>query len=151
MRGIMIRVALCNSLRCKSGSVAVSTALIAPLLILMIAGVVDLGRATYDATSLAGAVRAGAQYALRAPNDDAGIKQAVKAASNLSGGTVTATTQQFCECPDGYSSSCTVACGTGTLRKFVTVSATLPFSRIMTSSSIVVPSSLSAQAVVRTQ
>jgi len=59
----MLRVAFGNLLRCTSGSVAVSTAIIAPILILVIAGVVDIGRATYDATSLSGAVRAGAQYA----------------------------------------------------------------------------------------
>jgi Flp pilus assembly protein TadG len=148
----MIQAGPCNPLRCNSGSVAVSTALIAPLLILMISGVVDLGRAAYDATSLAGAVRAGGQYALRAPNDDAGIKLAVKTASTLSDGTVTVTTQQFCECPDGTSTNCSAStCGSVTMRKFVRVSATLPFSKIMTSSAIVVPSSLSAQAVVRTQ
>jgi Flp pilus assembly protein TadG len=148
----MIHAGLCNPIRCKSGSVAVSTALVAPLLILMISGVADLGRATYDATSLAGAVRAGAQYALRSSNDDAGIKQAVKAASTLAGETVTVTTQQFCECPNGSSTNCSVStCGTAVMRKFVRVSATAPFSKIMTSSAIVVPSSLSAQAVVRTQ
>jgi Flp pilus assembly protein TadG len=148
----MIHANLWNPIRCKSGSVAVGTALIAPLLILMISGVADLGRATYDATSLVGAVRAGAQYALRASNDDVGIKQAVKAASTLPGETVTVTTQQFCECPDGSSTSCSApTCGAAVMRKFVRVSATAPFSKIMASSGIVVPSSLSAQAVVRTQ
>ena len=138
-------------LRSRSGSVAVSTGLVAPLLILIFAGVVDLGRAFYDATSLAGAVRAGAQYALRAPNDDVRIEQVVKSASSLSEGNITVTIQKFCECPNGSSSSCTAACGTGNLRKFVQISATRPFSKIMPSSSIVAPSSLSAQAVMRTQ
>ena len=148
----MIRVAPGSILRDNTGSVAVSTALVAPVLILMIAGVVDLGRATYDATSLAGAVRAGAQYALRAPNDNARIKQVVEAASTLSSSSVTVTTAQFCECPDGSSSPCTASiCGSAVMRKFVTVSATRPFSKIMPSSAIVVPSTLSAQAVVRTQ
>jgi Flp pilus assembly protein TadG len=148
---MMISAALKNVFYRKSGSVAVSTALIAPVLILMMCGVVDLGRATYDATSLTGAVRVGAQYALRFPNDKAGIKQAVQSASTLSG-TVVADPVQFCECPDGTSSSCTTSsCGTATLRRFVRVSATLPFSKIMPSSSIVVPSTLSAEAVVRGQ
>ncbi len=137
-------------LRSRSGSVAVSTGLLAPLLILVFAGVIDLGRATYDATSLAGAVRVGAQYAWRAPNDDAGIVQAVKAASTLADDSVTVSTQHYCECPNGSVSSCMAACGTGTLRKFVAVAATRPLSKIMPSS-IVVPSSLAAQAVVRVQ
>ena len=147
----MINTALGISFRCKSGSVAVSTALIAPVLILMMCGVVDLGRATYDATSLTSAVRAGAQYALRFPNDKTGIKQAVKSASTLSG-IVVADPVQFCECPGGTASSCTISsCGAEPLRRFVRVSATLPFLKIMPSPSIVVPSTLSAEAVVRGQ
>jgi Flp pilus assembly protein TadG len=147
----MIRTALVNVFRSNSGSAAVSTALIAPILILMMCGVVDLGRATYNATSLTGAVRAGAQYALRFPNDNNGIKQAVQSASTLSG-TVVDDPVQFCECPNGTSSSCTTSiCGAEPLRRFVRVSATSAFSRIMPSSSIVVPSNLSAKAVVRRQ
>ena len=135
----------------RSGNVAISTGLIAPVLILIFSGVVDLGRAFYDATSLTSAVHAGAQYALRAPNSDPQIKQTVKDASTLSGQDVTVDVRRFCECPDGFATSCTATCSNGNLRRFVEVSATVPFSKIMTSSSIVVPSSLSAQAVMRTQ
>ena len=147
----MPRVAFGNLLRCTSGSVAVSTAIIAPILIQVIAGVVDIGRATYDATSLSGAVRAGAQYALRTPNDIAGTKAAVSAASTLSGDKIVPDAAQFCECPDGTSKSCSDSCGTEILRKFVRVTASHSFSRIMPSSSIVIPSTLNAEAVVRIQ
>jgi hypothetical protein len=147
----MPRVAFGKLLRCTSGSVAVSTAIIAPILILVIAGVVDIGRATYDATSLSGAVRAGAQYALRTPNDIAGTKAAVSAASTLSGDKIVPDAAEFCECPDGTSKSCSDSCGTEMLRKFVRVTASHSFSRIMPSSSIVIPSTLNAEAVVRIQ
>jgi hypothetical protein len=148
---MMINTALGIFFRCKSGSVAVSTALIAPVLILMMCGVVDLGRATYDATSLTSAVRAGAQYALLFPNDTNGIKLAVEKASTLSSVSVEFK-PPFCECPNGTSSLCsTSSCGAEPLRRFVEFSATVPFSKIMPSSAIVAPSFLSAKAVVRSQ
>jgi hypothetical protein len=137
--------------RCTSGSAAVSTAIVAPMLLLVIANVVDVGRATYDATSLAGAVRAGTQYALRTPNDIAGTKAAVSAASTLSDGAIVPDAVQFCECPNGTSVSCSNNCGIEPLRKFVHVTASHSFSRIMTSLSVVIPSTLTAEAVVRIQ
>jgi hypothetical protein len=143
-------------LRCKSGTVAVGAALIAPLLILMIAGIIDLGRATYDATSLAGAVRAGTQYALRAPDDEAAIIQVVKEASTLPKTVFIdeqLSSKTFYECPNGNYKPYAEECGTVTspLRKFIRVSATVNFSKIVPFSSIIVPSTLSAQAIMRLQ
>jgi hypothetical protein len=152
MKGIMMSITLLNVFCQKSGSVAVSTALVSPILILMMCGVVDLGRATYDATSLAGAVRVGAQYALRFPDDKDGIILAVKKASTLEIPTVVPAPK--CECPNGTTApSCAVsACGANVnVRKFVTIFATSPFSKIMPSSSIIVPAKLSATSVVRAQ
>jgi len=147
----MFHAAFGKLLRCTSGSAAVSTAIVAPMLLLVIANVVDVGRATYDATSLAGAVRAGTQYALRTPNDTAGTKAAVSAASTLSGDAIVPDAVQFCECPDGTSKSCTGSCGADPLRRFVRVTATHSFSRIMPTLSVVIPSTLTAEAVVRIQ
>jgi hypothetical protein len=147
----MFHVAFGKPLRCTSGSVAVSTAIVAPMLIVVLANVVDVGRATYDATSLSGAVRAGTQYALHTPNNTTGIKAAVSAASTLSGDAIVPDAVQFCECPNGTSVSCSNNCGTEPLRKFVRVTATHSFSRIMSSLSVVIPSTLTAEAVVRIQ
>jgi hypothetical protein len=147
----MFLIDFAKLLRCTSGSAAVSTAIVAPMLLLVIANVVDVGRATYDATSLAGAVRAGTQYALHTPNDIAGTKAAVSAASTLSGDAIVPDAVQFCECPDGTSQSCTSNCGADPLRRFVRVTATHSFSRIMPTLSVVIPSTLTAEAVVRIQ
>jgi hypothetical protein len=147
----MFHVAFGKLLRCTSGSAAVSTAIVAPMLIVVIANVVDVGRATYDATSLAGAVRAGTEYALRTPNDIAGTKAAVSAASTLSGDAIVPDAVQFCECPNGTSKLCSENCGTEPLRKFVRVTAIHSFSKIMPSLSVVIPSTLTAEAVVRIQ
>jgi hypothetical protein len=147
----MFSVAFGKLLRCTSGSAAVSTAIVAPMLLLIFANVVDVGRATYDATSLSGAVRAGTQYALRTPNNTAGIKAAVSAASTLSGDAIVPDAVQFCECPNGTSKLCSENCGTEPLRKFVLVTASHSFSRIMPSLSVAIPSTLTAKAVMRIQ
>jgi hypothetical protein len=152
MRETMAITTPTRFIRCESGSVAVSAALIAPLLIMMISGIVDLGRATYDSTSLAGAVRAGGEYALRFPTDKDGIMLAVKEASNLKGVIVSDPILR-CECPNGDFAVCaTSSCGIGvTQRQFLEISASVPFSKIMPSSSIVIPSNLFAKAVMRAQ
>lgn len=147
----MLRDAMGKLFRCTSGSIAVETAIIAPMLILVVASVVDIGRATYDVTSLAGAVRAGSQYALRTPNDIAGIKAAVSAASTLTGDKIDPDAVPFCECPNGTPKPLCDSCGPEVLRRFVRVTASHTFSRIMPFSSIVIPSNLTAQAIVRTQ
>ena len=147
----MFHIAFGKLLQCTSGSVAVSTAIVAPMLIVVLANVVDVGRATYDATSLAGAVRAGTQYALHTPNDATGTKAAVSAASTLSGDAIVPNAVQFCECPNGTSVSCSNNCGIEPLRKFVRVTASYSFSRVMPSLSVVIPSTLTAEAVVRIQ
>ena len=147
----MLRDAMSKLFRCTTGSIAVETAIIAPMLILVVASVVDIGRATYDVTSLAGAVRAGSQYALRTPNDIAGIKAAVSAASTLTGDKIDPDAVPFCECPDGTPKPLCDSCGPEVLRRVVRVTASHTFSRIMSSLSVVIPSNLTAQAIVRTQ
>ncbi|WP_165375215.1 TadE/TadG family type IV pilus assembly protein [Roseovarius nitratireducens] len=57
--------------RDKSGSIAVEFALVAPVLVFVLAGVIDIGSATYARLSLDARVTAAAEYALfqTAPND----------------------------------------------------------------------------------
>jgi len=57
-----------NRIRNRRGSVAVEFGLIAPLLFLLIFGLIDFGRAYYTVHDLAAAVREGARYA--APMED---------------------------------------------------------------------------------
>ncbi len=57
-----------NRIRNRRGSVAVEFGLIAPILFLLIFGLIDFGRAYYTVHDLAAAVREGARYA--APMED---------------------------------------------------------------------------------
>jgi Flp pilus assembly protein TadG len=137
---------------CRRGTAAVEFALVAPFLLLLLGGIVELGRAVYDSAALAGAARAGAQYAWIQPNDNAGIVAAAAAASGLPAGSVRVSAPtRFCECPDGTPSSCDVACPTGALRRFVQIDVQRDFGAITNLLNVAVPSVLTARAIVRTQ
>lgn len=97
--------------RNTEGSSLVELALIAPVLMLMLVGVVDLGRAYYLAMEIAGAAESAAEYGIQNPTDTAGIQAAAQYDApdvpNLSVGTP----MYGCECSDGssYSASCSTA------------------------------------------
>jgi len=57
----------------RSGQGMVELALAMPLLLLLMLGTIDIGRVFYDYVQLRNAVREGAGYGARMPNDTAGI------------------------------------------------------------------------------
>jgi len=107
----------------------VELALAAPLLLLLLAGVLDFAMVLRTAASVADAARAGAQYgSLSAANasNAAGIKAAaINAAPGISG--MTASVTQSCQCSGGGAVSCGGSCGGGMLMYVqVTALATAP-------------------------
>jgi|ERR1700683_1985013 len=96
----------------QRGQNLVELAVIMTALLLMVLGVIDLGRALYIKVEVANAVRAGALYGAQGPStaiDTAGITYAVKNESaDLTGSFSTPTTSYFCQCVGGG----TVTCGT---------------------------------------
>ena len=95
---------------CKAndGAALVELALVTPLLLLLLFGAVDFGRAYYVGLSVASAAHAGAEYGSQYPSNTAGITTAAQqSAPDLKNLTVTALTWG-CECSDGtsYSPSC---------------------------------------------
>jgi Flp pilus assembly protein TadG len=84
------------------GSSVLETALILPLLLLMLCVAVDLGRAFTAAIATTSAAQAGAMYGIQHPSDVAGMI----AAARLDAGTwatVVPTAQFGCQCSDGSS------------------------------------------------
>lgn len=111
------------------GSSLVELALIASLLVLLLAGSVDLGQACYVAIELAAAANAGAQYGTRNPMNTTGMQQAaVLNAANLSG--IGTSAAWGCECSDGssVSVSCTTtpSCSNGVVR-YVNVTTSMTY------------------------
>jgi hypothetical protein len=69
----------------QSGQALVELALLLPFLILMLAGIIDLGRAYRALTLITSAASQGAQYAAFNPTDEAGIRARVNNALEGSG------------------------------------------------------------------
>ena len=102
--------------RCLRASVAVELALLTPVLMLMLVGVIDFGGAVNERMKLTSAARAGVQFANQSAanaDDTAGILQAVQNAGGLDTANITIETTQFCACGDGSAATCGDTCAGG--------------------------------------
>ena len=150
-----------------AGAAAIELALLAPILMLLVLGAVELGRAINHKMQLASAARAGAAYALLstfdATTDLSGvlsgncstsglpaIQVTMCSATNLTSSAVTAIPTRFCECDGtgGTLATCTDAC-TGTLRDYITVTVTETFSTVISYPGIETPIALTESLTVR--
>lgn len=115
----------------RQGVSTLDFALVAPALLLLAFGGMDVGRAILDSQRLQDAVSSGAAYAILRPTDSAGIRNAVtKDLQNQKNITVGPAALQ-CTCNDGSSISCSASasCTDGTETKifYVTVKADQTF------------------------
>jgi len=106
----------------RSGQGIVELALSLPLLLLLMLGTIDIGRVFYDYVQLRNAVREGAGYGARMPNDTAGISLRVNRHGIPSGTTVAVACTGNCTTTNG------VPNGVGTIE----VTATHTFTPITT-------------------
>jgi Flp pilus assembly protein TadG len=94
--------------RSQAGAALVEFALLVPVMILLLVGLIECGRFAYYSILVANAARAGAQYGaqnLVTADDAAGMRlAALNDAQNVSGLTATAT--HSCQCADGSASTC---------------------------------------------
>ena len=100
---------LCVLCKTDHGAALVELAFVTPILLLLLFGAIDLGRAFYVGIEVANAAHAGAEYGSINPSNTAGITAAAQqSAPNVSNLTVAAPTWG-CECSDGssYTASCT--------------------------------------------
>jgi Flp pilus assembly protein TadG len=128
----------------RRGVAAVEFAMIAPILIMLFGGAVDLGRGIERGIRLETAARAGAQYAILKPNDQTGILNAVVTSlTGVSGASVTVL-QIVCNCPDANgapagstsASECSNTCATG-LARYRTITVSAPFTPVFPTSNYV--------------
>ena len=142
--------------RSDRGGSLIETALVTPLLLLLVLGVGDFGRIMYHAITLGHAARAGAAFGSQSVGhltNTAGIRTAAEEeAQNI--GTIGVSSQRVCECTGGTAVSCqTSNCsGYGAPKAFVEVTTTINFTPL----SAVVPgipngTLLTRTAKVRTQ
>ncbi|WP_047491801.1 TadE/TadG family type IV pilus assembly protein [Terriglobus sp. TAA 43] len=88
----------------QDGNSLIETALVLPVLLLLLAGAVDIGRAFRAAMIVNAAARTGAAYGIHYPTDTAGMMLAAKTDTSTLV-TVTPTATYGCECPGGGTSA----------------------------------------------
>lgn len=139
--------------RTRSGSAAIEFGLAVPLLLTILMGVVELGYAMYEAMQVYDSVEAGALYAAKNGYDAAGISAAVVNATGTPGITATPTPVQFCGCPDAsgiVETACDSTCNDGKQPgQYVRISAALKHETILPYPGLPLPTTLTAQSVVR--
>jgi Flp pilus assembly protein TadG len=128
-------------------------ALVTPVLLLALAGVLNYSLALRTASCLTGAARAGARYGSQSAasaSDIAGMQAAaLNAAPGIAG--MTATAVRSCKCSNGSTVNCTGSCASGSMLVYakVTTQATSP--ALLDYSGLSFPGSISAQAILRAQ
>lgn len=119
----------------RSGNIMIEFALCLPILILMMVGMLDLGRYSLQKSAMLQGARAGAQYGILDYSDATKVNTTAQNATGLTG--VTAATEWFCECVSGTAVACTTTCSGGTtIRRYVTVSASKSFASVFATTSL---------------
>jgi Flp pilus assembly protein TadG len=136
---------------CTSGTAIIEAAISAPFIVLLLAGVYELGTAMYRQMALEGAARAGAEYYARHPGDLTGARTTVQSASGMDPTSLTVNVAMICECPNGAAVSCTTGtCSTpGPFTRFVTVQVTQNYASLLPIPGFMRPSTLTGNIVMR--
>ncbi|MGB0748857.1 MAG: TadE/TadG family type IV pilus assembly protein [Magnetospiraceae bacterium] len=117
--------------RNRRGSVAIEASVAIPVLIIAVLGMVDFGLYIRDQIELEQAARAGGQYALLDSSDEDAITAAVTGATEMSIPDGGITISSSCECVDDNSAvACDGSCATGSMREYLTITATAPYDPI---------------------
>jgi Flp pilus assembly protein TadG len=145
-----------------AGTAAVEFAFAAPIFVILVMGIADLGLLAARTTALEGATRVGAEYArnistcqtdIQSSGCITGIKNAMQNAGSFSPAiTFPSDPTPSCECADGSSITCGTTCvGAGKTpnRVLVTVSASQAFTPIVSWPGI--PTTLTASTEMRVQ
>lgn len=136
----------------RDGSTAVEFALLAPMLLLLLAGLIDVSRLISQTMQVRAAAQAGADWAQRYGWNAAGVQSAVASATALSSVVATPAPTQVRACVSGgqlvetTASECAAGVPSG---EFVKVAAQAPFQGILPWPGIVLPETLAASAMVR--
>ena len=88
--------------RIRLGTVAIEFALIVPVLLMLLVGVVEVGHGVYQAMQVMDAAEAGGLYVAKHGWNSAAISAAVVNATGESGMTASPAPSQFCGCPDRF-------------------------------------------------
>lgn len=141
----------CQFLKITQGNVVIEFALVLPVLLLILSGVINFGLILANQNQLNGVVSAGMLYAFGNSSAPAAVQTAMTSSTtNLSPLTVTATT--FCQCLNGTKPLCTSTCPGGlSPPKYVTVTAQSQVSLVALDFVLPNPFVTNAQGTIRTE
>lgn len=118
--------------RACDGSFAVELALLAPVLILLVGGMLDYGAMTYQSMALQSAARSAAEYLRTHPSDVAGANAVAAEASSLQPQGLVVNAGSACECPGGAAVACANFCAGGALPNlYLAVTVTQDFAPLL--------------------
>lgn len=144
--------ALASLRRCRRGLSAVEFGLVAPFLLLILSGLVDLGHALQRSIVLDNAARAGAHLAMSIPQDSAAMAAATRAALGALEASVTVEGPS-CVCAEGTPASCDGLACPGTppspSRVFVRVIVATPYEPPIGFGRYLLPQTLRGEAIAR--
>jgi Flp pilus assembly protein TadG len=144
-------MALHNLVRDRSGNTLVELAVVAPFIIAIMLAIIDFGRGAQTSMSLRSAARVGAEYVSRTGDTEA-VAGIVANAANLDTAHLAVTPLMFCECDGGVAKECGTTCPDGTgARRFISITATQPFSTLVPYPLLQSPMSLRGRAILRVQ
>ncbi|HEV7265132.1 MAG TPA: TadE/TadG family type IV pilus assembly protein [Falsiroseomonas sp.] len=129
----------------RAGTATLEFAIVAPVLVAILVGLMDWGLAVESRLRLQTAARAGAQYAITSPTDTAGITAAVQAAAPDFASLSTSSTGIWCEC-GGTATACTNSCLAG-MQRFLRVDVSHPYTPFTPAG----PTSVAANVTLRLQ
>jgi Flp pilus assembly protein TadG len=131
----------------------VEFALVAPLLMLLLAGVLDFSMLLRTATCASSAARAGTEYGSRTPSastDYAGMEAAALDSTPGVAG-MTAAAGRFCECAGGAAVSCSGSCPGGKMLVYVKVTTQVTAPNVFHYSGLPISNLLTSAATMRAQ
>jgi TadE-like protein len=119
-----------------AGGVALEFSIVAPLILMIITAIADIGLFTTRAVALAGATRIGAEYARLHPADTVGIQNAMSSYMSFNPPlTFPSKFSETCECADQIAIACMTSCAavgrSGPNRVFMRISAAQGFSPLL--------------------
>jgi hypothetical protein len=108
----------------------------APIIVLIAAGIADFGMLATRSAGLAATARIGAEFARTYPNDPSGIQNAMQSAMSFAPAlTFPAGFPRSCECYDTTPIACSESCATvgrpGPNRVFIRITANQPFTPLV--------------------
>jgi Flp pilus assembly protein TadG len=131
---LSLRVIAARFWRADAGSAALELAVISPLILLLLIGVVDYGRAFFTSVTVTNAARAGAEFGAQGPqtSGDTVAMRKFAQADAQEAGAITISARRYCECGAGVSDPACTACTLGAAPDvFVEVTATKAFSMLL--------------------